>query len=119
MQVVLGAEAEITARKTSISDRRTLLFISLVLVDLGLLLVNHSFSASSRDLIGQRNRVLTWISAATGSMLALILTLPLSREMFRLGPLHGDDLLLVVAAVAGVVTLLEGLKRFRHTRLTR
>ena len=52
-------------------------------------------------------------------MLALILTLPLGREMFRLGPLHGDDLLLVVAGVAGVVTVLEGVKRFWRTRLTR
>lgn len=114
MQVALGAEAETTARKAPISNRRTLLFISPVLVDLGLVLVNRIFGASPRDLVGQRNRVLTWIS-----MLALILTLLLGRELFRFGPLHGDDLLLVVAAVAGVVTLPEGLKRFRHTRLTR
>jgi hypothetical protein len=55
----------------------------------------------------------------TVSMPALIFALPLGRELFRFGSLHGGDLLLVVAAVAGVVTLLEGLKRFRHTRLTR
>jgi hypothetical protein len=60
-----------------------------VLVDLGLLLVNRSFGASLRDLVGQRNRVLTWISAVTVSMLALIFALPLGREMFGLGPLHG------------------------------
>jgi hypothetical protein len=52
-------------------------------------------------------------------MLALILTQPLGREMFGLGPLHGDDLLLVVVAIAGAVTVLEGLKRFRRTRVTR
>jgi P-type Ca2+ transporter type 2C len=90
-----------------------------VLIDLGLVLINRSFGASLRDLAGQRNRVLIWISAVTVSMLALIFALPLDRELFRFGPLHGDDLLLVAAAVAGEVTVLEGLKRFWRTRLTR
>ena len=48
-----------------------------------------------------------------------ILALPLGRELFRFGPLHADDLLLVLAAVAGVVIVLEGLKRFWRTRLAR
>lgn len=83
------------------------------------MLVNRSFGASLRDLVGQRNRVLIWISAVTVSMLALILALPLGRELFRFGRLHADDLLLVLAAVAGVVTVLEGLKRFWRARLAR
>lgn len=112
MQVALGAEAETAVRKASISDRRTLPFISLVLV-------YGSFGTSLRDLVGQRNCVLIWISAVTVSMLALILALPLGRELFRFGPLHADDLLLVLAAVAGVVIVLEGLKRFWRTRLAR
>jgi Ca2+-transporting ATPase len=100
-------------------DVRALTFVSLVLVDLGLVLVNRSFGASLRDLVGQRNRALIWISIMTVSMLALILALPLGRELFRFGPLHGDDLLLVAAAVASVVVVLEGLKRFWRTRLAR
>ena len=84
-------------------------------------MVNGSFDASLRDLVGQRNCVLIliWISAVTVSMLALILALPLGRVMFRFGPLHEDDRLLVLAAVAGVVTVLEGAKRLWRTRLTR
>ena len=110
MQVALGAEAETAVRKASISDRRTLPFISLVLV-------YGSFGTSLRDLVGQRNCVLIWISAVTVSM--PILALPLGRELFRFGPLHADDLLLVLAAVAGVVIVLEGLKRFCRWRLAR
>ena len=83
------------------------------------MLVYGSFGTSLRDLVGQRNCVLIWISAVTVSMLALILALPLGRELFRFGPLHADDLLLVLAAVAGVVIVLEGLKRFWRTRLAR
>jgi Ca2+-transporting ATPase len=100
-------------------DVRALTFVSLVLVDLGLVLVNRSFGASLRDLVGQRNRALIWISFVTVAMLALILALPLGRELFRFGPLHGDDLLLVAAVVASVVVVLEGLKRFWRIRLAR
>jgi Ca2+-transporting ATPase len=100
-------------------DVRALTFVSLVLVDLGLVLVNRSFGASLHDLVGQRNRALIWISAATVSMLALILALPLARDLFRFGPLHADDLLVVAAVVASVVVALEALKYFWRIRLAR
>jgi len=82
-------------------------------------LVNRSFGALLRDLVGQRNPVLIWISAVTVWMLALILALPLGRKLFRFGSPHGDDLPLVVAAVADVVIMLEGLKRFWPPALVR
>jgi Ca2+-transporting ATPase len=82
-----------------------------------LVLVNRSFCASLRDLLGQRNRALVWVAAVATLMLAVILVLPLGRELFRFGPLHADDLLLVAAIVAGVVVVLENLKRFWRTRL--
>jgi Ca2+-transporting ATPase len=98
-------------------DARALTFVSLVLVNLGLVLVNRSFSASLRDLLGQRNVALVWVAAVATLMLAVILTLPFGRELFRFGPLHANDLLLVAAVVAGVVLLLENLKRFWRARL--
>jgi P-type Ca2+ transporter type 2C len=39
------------------------------------------------------------------------------RELFRFGPLHGDDLALVAAIVVSVVAAAEFLKRFWRTRL--
>lgn len=63
--------------------------------------------------------VLIWISAVTVSMLVLILGLLLGQEMFGFDALHGDDLLLVVADAAGVVAVMEGVKRFWRTRLAR
>jgi Ca2+-transporting ATPase len=98
-------------------DVRALTFVSLVLVDLGLVLVNRSFGASLRDLLGQRNRALIGVSAVTISVLALVLAVPLGRDLFRFGPLHGDDLLLVAVVVIGVVVVLEGLKRFWRASL--
>lgn len=99
------------------ADARALTFVSLVLVDLGLVLVNRSFGSSLRDLMGQRNGALVWVSAVTALVLTLVLALPWGRELFHFGPLHGGDLAVVAAVVATVVVLLEGLKRFWRAQL--
>jgi Ca2+-transporting ATPase len=98
-------------------DARALTFVSLVLVDLGLVLVNRSFGTSLVEVVGKRNRALWWVSAVTLALLALVLLWPTGRELFRFGPLHGDDLVLVVMIVLVVLALLEYLKRFWRTRL--
>jgi P-type Ca2+ transporter type 2C len=98
-------------------DARALTFVSLVLVNLGLVLVNRSFGSSLRDLLGQRNPALVWVAASALLLLGLIVAVPLTRTLFHFGPLHADDLLLVAAVVAGVVVSLEALKRFWRARL--
>jgi hypothetical protein len=40
-----------------------------------------------------------------------------ARGLFHLGPLHTDDLMVVVMIAASVVAVLELLKRFWRTRL--
>jgi Ca2+-transporting ATPase len=99
-------------------DARALTFVSLVLLDLGLVLVNRGFGSSLRDLLGRRNRAMLVVSAVTILMLTLIVSVPFGRELFRFGPLHWDDLALVVMIVAAVVALLDVLKRFWRARLT-
>jgi Ca2+-transporting ATPase len=100
-------------------DVRALTFVSLVLVDLGLVLVNRNFSASLRDLIGQRNRALIWISGATVALLGLVVGTPLGRELFRFGPLHVDDISLVALVVFATMATLEATKRLWRERLGR
>ena len=100
-------------------DARALTFVSLVLVYPGLVVVNRSFGASPWDFVGQRNSALVWVAGATVSMLALVLAVPLGRDLFRFGPLHWDDFLLVAGVVAGVVAVLEVLKRFWRASLAR
>jgi Ca2+-transporting ATPase len=46
-----------------------------------------------------------------------VLITPVGRALFRFGPLHADDLALVVVIVLGVFTTLELLKRFWRARL--
>jgi Ca2+-transporting ATPase len=99
-------------------DARALTFVSLVLVDLGLVLVNRGFGSSLRDLLGHRNRAMLIVSVVTVLMLSLVLAVPLGRELFRFGPLHWDDVALVAVIVVAVVALLDVLKRFWRARLT-
>jgi Ca2+-transporting ATPase len=99
------------------TDARTLTFVSLVLVDLGLVLVNRSFATSLSELIGKANRALVWVATVTLSLLALAVISPVGRELFRFGPLHADDLMLVAGIVVAVLATLEFLKRFWRARL--
>jgi Ca2+-transporting ATPase len=99
------------------ADARSLTFVSLVLVDLGLVLVNRSFATSLVELIGKANRALVWVSAITVALLAVVLISPVGRTLFHFGPLHADDLTLVAAIVVSVFAILEFLKRFWRTRL--
>jgi Ca2+-transporting ATPase len=114
---LIGLYALALHRGLTEADARALTFVSLVLVSLGLVLVNRSFGASLRDLVGQRNRALAWVTTATVAMLVLVLAAPPARTLFRFGPLHADDLLVVAAIVIAVVATLEGVKRFWQARL--
>ena len=98
-------------------DARALTFVSLVLVDLGLVLVNRSFAPSPFRGAGNSNRALWWVSCVTIGLLAAVLIWRAGRDLFHFGPLHPDDLVLVAAVVASVIAVLELLKRFWRERL--
>jgi hypothetical protein len=72
------------------ADARSLTFVSLVLMNLGLVLVNRSFSTSLAELIAKTNRALVWVSAVAIVLLALVVDLATRRELFPFGPLHAD-----------------------------
>ncbi len=99
------------------ADVRALTFVSLVLANLGLVLVNRSFDSSMRGALHGGNRALWWVSAVALLLLGLALTWEPARVLFRFGPLHVDDLAIAVASAAGLVVVLEGLKRFWRGRL--
>jgi Ca2+-transporting ATPase len=98
-------------------DARALVFVSLVLVNLGMVLVNLSFGSSIVKEPHKGNHALWWVAAVTTVLLCLVLVWPAGRELFRFGPLHPDDLTAVALLVAGIVFLLRSLKRFWRTSL--
>lgn len=76
---------------------RALTFFTLVAVIGALILVNRSFSASLAAALKRPNPALRWILLAIAGMLALALGIPAFGELFRFGPLHWNDIALVLA----------------------
>jgi Ca2+-transporting ATPase len=100
------------------NDARALTFVSLVLIDLGLVFVNRSFGRFSIKGPQSGNRALWWVAGVALSLLTMAVALPIGRDLFHFGPLHLDDLAVVAAIVALVVAVLELLKRLWQKRLT-
>ena len=98
-------------------EARALAFFSLVLSIISLILVNRSFSTSLLSAFRRPNPALAWILVAVVTILALSLLWSPAAALFRFGPLHGDDLLVTVAAGAATLLALEGLKPIWRERL--
>jgi Ca2+-transporting ATPase len=95
---------------------RALAFFSLVLAIISLIFVNRSFSSSLVSAL-RPNQALAWIVLTVATVLALSLVWPFARDLFRFGPLHGDDLLLTAAAAVFVFIVLEALKPLLSARV--
>lgn len=100
------------------AEVRALAFFSLVVVIVSLIFVNRSFSASLITAFRRPNRTFTVVLLAVVTMLGVTLLWPFASELFRFGPLHGDDLTVTLGAGIGVLVLLEGLK-FLYARFHR
>jgi Ca2+-transporting ATPase len=98
-------------------EARALGFFSLVLSIISLILVNRSFSASLISAFRRPNPALAWILLAVSAILGLTLLWPTAASLFQFGPLHGDDLLVVLVAGGAVLLFLEALKSIWRARL--
>jgi Ca2+-transporting ATPase len=93
-------------------------FVALVFANLGLVLVNRTFGSSLGEAVGRHNPTLWWVSAATAVLLGLVLVWEPARGLFRFDPLHADGFAVILLSTAGLVVVLELLKRIWHDRLT-
>jgi Ca2+-transporting ATPase len=91
-------------------DLRALVFTSLVLINMGLILVNRSFNSSMVRAFLRPNRSLWVLMGSVSAFLAIAVFWPPAQALFHFGRLHGDDL--AVSGVAGLFSLLllEGIK---------
>ena len=99
-------------------ELRALVFVTLVLTNIGLVFVNRSFSASPLAALRRRNRALWLVLGAALTLLGIVLFWLPARGLFHFGPLHLDDL--AVCAGAGIVVLLalDAIKPAWRSRLT-
>ncbi len=99
------------------AEVRALTFVTLVLANFALILVNRSFADTFAATWRWDNRALWVVMVVTASLLGLALAFEPARVLFRFGPLHTEDLGLAFAAGVGLVVVLESLKRFWQARL--
>lgn len=99
-------------------DIRALVFTTLVLNLIALILVNRSFSASLRLAVARRNLALGLVVTLVGSILAAVNAMPPLRSLFHFGPLHAQDLAIVLVSALVLWLGLEGGKKLLGRRLS-
>ncbi|RJF70338.1 cation-translocating P-type ATPase [Rhodopseudomonas palustris] len=99
------------------TELRALTFFALVLSFVCLIFVNRSFSTSILAALRRPNPMLAAVLVIVGGVLGLSLAWPWLRELFRFGPLHGDDLALTAGAALVVLIVLEVIKPLWRRRL--
>ena len=92
------------------ADMRVLVFTSLVLINMGLILVNRSFKASLVRALLQPNRPLWMLLGAVSVLLATAILWPPARSLFHFGHLHWDDLSVCLAVGLSSLIALEFIK---------
>jgi len=85
-------------------EARMYAFVSLVIGNLGLIYSNRSRTLSIFRSLRIPNKALWWISGGALFFLALVLTVPALREVFRFAPLHRWEMALL--SLAGLVSVL-------------
>ncbi len=85
------------------ADLRALVFTSLVLINMGLILVNRSFESSLARALLQPNRALWILLGGVLSLLGVAVYWLPAQSLFHFGKLHWNDL--AVCLVVGAVSL--------------
>jgi len=101
------------------NEVRALVFAMLVLSIVALILVNRAFSPSLRLAVGRHNRALGLVLVAVGLVLAAATLIPIVRDLFHFGPLHGTDFAAIFAAATVLWLGLERAKARLGRRLAR
>lgn len=98
-------------------DLRAFVFVTLVLMNIGLILVNRSFSTSLRQAFLLPNRALWILLAVLAVVLALALYWPAGQGLFKFGPLHFESLAICFVLGTAFVAVLETSKHWVRNAL--
>jgi Ca2+-transporting ATPase len=97
-------------RHGSPEERRALVFVTLVVANLGLIFTNRSTSRTVIGTLRTPNAALWWVVGGAAGFLLAALYVPVLRRVFQLGTLHAVDLAVCLAAGVGSILWFEGLK---------
>jgi Ca2+-transporting ATPase len=91
-------------------DMRVLVFTSLVLINMGLILVNRSFKSSLVRATLQPNRALWILLGTVSAVMAIAIVWPPARTLFHFDRLHWDDLAICAGVGVSSLLVLEAMK---------
>jgi Ca2+-transporting ATPase len=106
-------------RGQSGEEARTLAFATLIVANLGLILVNRSWSRVIIDTLRTPNTALWWVTGGALLFLGLVLYVPFLRSLFQFSFLHITDAVIFIAAGAFSILWFELLKAANRGRGTR
>ncbi len=92
------------------ADSRTLLFTSLVIMNMGLILINRSFSASILTAVLKPNRSLWILLSTVSAILAAVVIWPPARQLFDFGQFHWNLFAISIFASLATLLILETIK---------
>ena len=98
----------------SAETARTLTFSTIVIGNLGLILVNRSWQHTILTTLRSRNRALWWVTGGAFGFLVLALTLPFMRDVFHFASITAYQFALCVIAGMGSVIWFELFKILRR-----
>jgi P-type Ca2+ transporter type 2C len=98
-------------------DARALTFSGLIVANLGMILVNRSWTRTVFETIRSPNSALWWVIGLALIFLAAVLYIPALQTLFRFSVLHPNDLLLSLAAGLAGVLWFELLKLWNRQRI--
>jgi len=104
LAVVLAAYGFMLLRGYGESEARMIGFVCLVIANLGLIVANRSWTHSLPAILRIPNAALWWVSGGAVAFLTLILSVRILRDLFKFGPLHSWELVLI--AVAALISLI-------------
>jgi Ca2+-transporting ATPase len=94
-------------------ELRALALVALVALNLALIFVNRTLSASLVSVVARPNPWLLSGLGLVGAVLTLIFSWPHARGLLNLGPLHAEDLAVCLAAAVALVLTIQAIKAWR------
>jgi Ca2+-transporting ATPase len=89
---------------------RMLAFVCMVIGNLGLIFANRSWKLSILQTLRIPNKALWWVTGGAAAFLALVLTIPFLRDLFKFAALNRWELLLIVLTGFASVLIAESVK---------
>jgi Ca2+-transporting ATPase len=111
--IILGVFLVSLYRGQGELDARALTFTTLIFANLGLILVNRSWSQSVVEGLKTPNKALWWVLIGALVILGFVLYTPYTRTVFRFSFVHGFDIAITLIAGLASIVWFEVWKRLR------